>query len=127
MTSYLNFSMTIIPHFQSFFTEWFDKFITLHYEVDEYGRILYKHFRNYTRPRQGFKHVRNIFKRTVSFTKFRSTKFEVLFREFLYYNKRGLMDNFLIHNNIRKRNFNLAFFSVTSLYLNYFSLLLVFS
>lgn len=126
MNSYLNFSMSIIPHFQSFFSEWFDKFVTLNYEVDEYGRILYKHFKQRTRQRQGFAIKKDMANRAIFFIKFRSTTFEVLFRKFLYFNKRGLMKNFLIHNSLRTTSFNVLFFSLTSLYLNYVLLILLF-
>jgi trehalose-6-phosphatase len=53
--------MNVIPHFFSFFSEWYDKFITLNYEVDEYGRILYKHFRHKTRKLQGYYYKRRDF------------------------------------------------------------------
>jgi len=51
--NYLSFSMNFIPKIHTFISELFDKFVTINYDLDEYGRILSKHFRHRTRYRIG--------------------------------------------------------------------------
>jgi len=120
-SSYNNliFSGNIISRFHLFISNWFDKLITLNYEIDEYGRILHKYFRHRTRGRLGEWYKRDLAVRSFYKLIHRTTKFEFIFREFLFYTKKGLMENFLIQNKVRTNNFNLFFFSFSSVYLHY--------
>lgn len=117
--NYLTFSLTFINKFHLFVSNWFDQFIALNYEIDEYGRILHRHFRRATRVRKGSWFKRDLAMRSFYKIIYRSVSFEVLFREFLFCTKRGLIKNFLIMNKFRTNTFNLFFFSFSSIYLHY--------
>lgn len=127
MYNYFSFSMNFIPKIHIFISELFDKFITINYELDEYGRILSKHFRGRTRLRVGEFHKRDMVVRSFYKMVHRTISFEFKFRQFLFYNKGGLMKNFLIYNSMKINTFNMFFFSFLSLYLNYILLLFCFT
>lgn len=125
--NYLSFSINFIPKINVFFSELFDKFYTINYDLDEYAKILSKHFRHKTRYRIGDWTKRDIFVRSIYKMVHRTISFEFKFRQFLFYNKKGLLKNFLIFNKIKLNTFNLFFFSCASLYLNYILLIFFFS
>jgi len=109
--NYSLFSLNFLPKFHSFISEWFNYFISLNYELDEYGRILAKNFRGKTRTRTGEWFKRDMAVHSVIKILHRTTSFEFKFREFLFYMKKDLMKNFLVYNKFKLNNFNLFFFS----------------
>ena len=125
--NYFLFSLNFIPKFHIFISNWFDYLFTLNYDLDEYGRILSKHFRHRTRHRLGDWTKKDMAVSSVYKIIHRTISFEFKFRQFLFYMKKDLIKNFLVYNRIKVNTFNLFFFSFFSLYLNYVLMLLVLS
>lgn len=123
-SSYLNFSLNFLPKFHFFFSEWFERFVSLNYDLDDYNRLLSSHYRSKTRARIGDFCKKDVAVRSIHKLLHKTISFEFKFRQFLFYTKKGLVKNFLIYNKMKVTSWNLLFFSFISVYFNYLFILI---